>query len=121
MAIEDLETTSTSYNGLYREIDDKVEVSLAVGTYTEGQIVCSNAGANFADTDILLSTVAGYNTQIVAVVLEDVTIANAGDIGIAAKQGKFNRANITFPGAQTEATVSGVLQNKEIILEDWSK
>jgi len=120
MATEQTEVTSVTYNDLIRTIDDKVELPLAVGTYTAGQIVCSNAGANFANTDILLSTVAGYNTQVIAVVLEDIVIAGAGDIGIGAKQGKFNRANVTFPGVQTEAAVSGILQNKEIILEDWS-
>ena len=120
MAGELLETSATAYNDLFREIDDKVGIALAIGTYVEGQIVCSNAGADFTDTDILLSTVAGYNTQVAAVILEDIVIAGAGDIGIAAKQGKFNRAIVTFPGAQTEALVSGILQNKEIILEDWS-
>lgn len=121
MATELLETTSIAYNDLFRKVDDTVGVALAVGTYTAGQIVCSDAGADFADTPILLSTVAGYNTQIVAVILEDIVIANAGDIGIAAKQGEFNRATVTFPTGQVEADVSGILQNKEIILEDWSK
>lgn len=120
MATELLETTETAYNELFRTIDDKVELPLAIGTYTSGQIVCSNAGANFADTPILLSTAAGYNTQVLAVVLEDIVIAGAGDIGLGAKQGKFNRANVTFPTTQTEADVTGILQNKEIILEDWS-
>ena len=119
MATELFETTQTAYNNLFKVIDDKVGITLAAGTYTAGQIVCSNAGANFANTPILLSTVAGYNTQVVAVVLEAI-VAGAGDTGIAAKQGKFNRASITIPTTQTEAAVSGILQNKEIILEDWS-
>ena len=119
MATELFETKQTAYNKLFRTIDDKVGILLAAGTYTAGQIVCSNAGANFADTPILLSTVSGYNTQVVAVVLEAI-VASAGDTGVAAKQGKFNRASITMPTGQVEAAVNGILQNKEIILEDWS-
>ena len=119
MATELFETTQTAYNNLYRTIDDKVGITLAAGTYTAGQIVCSNTGANFTDTPILLSTVAGSNTQVVAVVLKAI-VAGTGDTGVAAKQGKFNRATITMPTTQTEADVSGILQDKEIILEDWS-
>ena len=119
MSTELFETTQTAYNNLFRTVDDKVGITLAAGTYPAGQIVCSNAGANFANTPILLSTAAGYNTQIVAVLLEAI-VAGAGDTGIAAKQGKFNRASVTIPTTQTEAQVSGILQNKEIILENWS-
>lgn len=121
MATELLETSSTAYNKLFREVDDKIGGAMAVGTFTAGMLVVSNAGADFAQGDIILSTIAGYNTQVVAVVLEDIVIAGAGDPGILAKQGKFNRAEIVFNGAQTEAALSGILQNKEIILEDWSK
>ena len=97
MSTELFETTQTAYNNLFRTVDDKVGITLAAGTYPAGQIVCSN----------------------VAVLLEAI-VAGAGDIGIAAKQGKFNRASVTIPTTQTEAQVSGILQNKEIILENWS-
>jgi len=121
MATELTETTSTTYNELYRDVENVQGIKLAAATYTAGTIVCSNAGANFAKTDILLTSVAGHSTQTVAVILEDVVIGTNGDIGLAAFEGTFNRAKIVFNGSQTEATVNGILQNKEIILEDWSK
>ncbi len=121
MATELTETSAFSYNDLMRKSDKTISLKMATGTYTAGTLVCSTAGANFAKTDILLSTVAGYNTQTIAVVLKDTVIATAGDIAIGSFGGEFNRAKIVFNGTQTEAALTGVLQAKNIILENWSK
>lgn len=117
-----METTAISYNDLVRDNGIRKGATLATGaSYTAGQIVCSNAGANYASTDILLSGVAGYNTQEIGVVLESVDATAGAKETIILVGGTVNRAKVTFPGVQTEALTNGILQAKGIILEDWSK
>ncbi len=117
-----METSAAAYNDLVRETETIKGVTLASGTsYTAGMLVISTDGVTYSQADIALSTAAGFNTQTVGVVLEAVDGTSAAVAGIVALDGKFNRAKITFNGTQTEAALGGILQAKNIILEDWSK
>lgn len=122
MPAERMETVAVSYNDLIREAKIRKGVTLASGTnYTAGMLVVSTDGVTYSKADIALSTAAGYNTQTVGVVLEAVDGTSAAVAGVIAMECVVNRAKVTFNGTQTEAALGGVLQAKNITLEDWSK
>ncbi len=117
-----METTAVKYNDLVREPEDKKGVTVATGaTYTAGMLLVSDAGADFAHSAVALSTAAGYNTQEIGVLLEDVDATGGAEETVVALGGKFNRANVFIKSGQVEADINGVLQAKNILLEDWSK
>lgn len=103
-----------------RSIDLDVGITLAAGTYTQGQIVTSTDGVTYGNVDIILSTIAGYNTQTMYVLSADQVTADDGTSAIG-YTGEFNSNNVTLPGVQTLAQVAGILQAKGIKLTDWSK
>lgn len=110
-----------SHDNLVKRIDTDVGITLTGSKlYTIGSLVTSIDGVTWSDADIILSTVAGYNTQTVYVLAEEVdaTLSDAAGIGYT---GEFNENNVTLPGTQTLAQVAGVLQAKNITLKDWSK
>ncbi len=113
--------TTISHDNLVSEIKDDKGLILTSGTaYTQGMIVTSTDGVNYTNADIILSTVAGFNTQTIFVLADDYD-ATAGDVAGVGYTGVFNENNVTLPGAQTLADVGGILQAKDIILKDWSK
>ena len=109
-----------SPDNLVREIKEDRGITLAAGVYTQGQIVTSVDGVTWDGSDIILSTIAGFNTQTIYVLSADITTATDGTAAIG-YTGEFNENNVTLPGIQTIAQVGGILQAKDIILRDWSK
>lgn len=113
--------TTKTYDNFVKTIKDDFGITLASGkNYPAGTIVTSTDGLTWTNADVILSTVAGFNTQTVYVlaVEVDATAANAAGVGYT---GEFNLNNVTLPGTQTLAEIAGVLQAKDIILKDWSK
>jgi len=113
--------TTVTHDNLVKSIKSDHGITLASGkSYPMGSIVTSVDGVTWTDADVILSTVAGFNTQTVYVLSDtvDATAANAAGIGYT---GEFNQNNVTLPGTQTLAQIAGVLQAKDIILKDWSK
>ena len=113
--------TTIAPDNLAMRIDLDVGITLASGkVYPQGQIVTSVDGVTWTDADIILSTIAGYNTQTVYVLAAEVdaTAANAAGVGYT---GEFNSNVVALPGVQTIAQVGGILQAKNITLKDWSK
>ena len=111
---------TVGFDNLVKSIKTDVGITLAAGVYTQGMVVTSTDGVTFGVTDILLSTVAGFNTQTIYVLAADITTATDGTSAIG-YTGEFNENNVTLPGVQTIAQVGGILQAKDIILKDWSK
>jgi len=110
-----------SHDNLVKRIDSDHGITLTGSKlYPIGSVVTSTDGVTYSDADIILSTVAGYNTQTVYVLADEVdaTLADAAGVGYT---GEFNLNNVTLPGTQTLAQVGGILQAKNIILKDWSK
>lgn len=113
--------TTVSYDNTVKSIDKDFGITLASGkVYPAFTVVTSVDGVTWTDADVILSTVAGFNTQTVYVLSEEVdaTEANAAGIGYT---GEFNSNNVKLPGSQTLTEIAGVLQAKNIILKDWSK
>lgn len=123
MAKELMDTESVAYNELYRKLTNTRGVTLDAGVaYTAGMVLTSEDGVVFEDSPIALTTDnnSKYDIQQVGILLEDVDATLGEEAGVVAT-GIFNRENVTFNIAQTEDAVIGVLQAKNIILEDWSK
>ena len=112
--------TTVEYDNFVKEIRTDVGITLAAGTYTKGQIVTSVDGVTYDGSDIILSTIAGYNTQTIYVLSKDQVTADDGTAAIG-YTGEFNSNVVTLPGVQTIAQVGGILQAKDITLKDWSK
>lgn len=113
--------TTIGFDNLISEIKDDKGLILTSGTaYTQGMVVTSIDGINYTNADIILSTIAGFNTQTIFVLADDYD-ATAADVSAIGYTGVFNENNVTLPGTQTLAQVGGVLQAKDIILKDWSK
>lgn len=116
---------SVVYNDLIVKTEDTKSIPLAIGTYTAGMVVTLQTTGYFENAIIINpeDTPAGtelpFSEQEVYVLIEDKTVTVDGDVAVGAI-GEFNRASITFGGAQTEAQVAGTLQAKQIKLSDWS-
>jgi len=122
-----METVAITLDNLVRETNREEGITLLTGiAYTKGMLVVLQDTGKYTNALIVLSGVAAstpqvsYDEQKVFVLTEDHD-ATAGDVEAVGFTGRFNRAEVTFSGAQTEAQTVGILQNKDIILEDWSK
>ena len=110
-----------THDNLVKHITNDVGITVTgAKLYPIGSLVTSLDGVTYSDADVLLSTDAGYNTQTVYVLSEEVdaTLADVASIGY---EGEFNANNVTLPGTQTLADIAGVLQAKNINLKVWSK
>ena len=111
---------TVEHDNFVKNINTDVGITLAAGTYTKGQIVTSTDGVTWGSVDIILSTIAGYNTQTIYVLSKDQVTADDG-VAAVGYTGEFNSNVVTLPGVQTIAQVGGILQAKDITLKDWSK
>ncbi len=112
---------TVGYDNLVKTVGIDKGVTLTSGTYyTQGMLVVSLDGVNFAHTDILLSTDADYNKQEVLVLVADYDATSSAITGVG-YTGEFNENNITFSGTQTKVSLAGVLQAKNITISKWSK
>ena len=121
-----MSSRNIEYHNLVSNITDTVSVTLkqSVTAYTAGMIVVNQDDDKYHNELIVLSGAlastpqVSYDAQNVYVLVEDVD-ASAGDVVSVAYSGTFNRSKISFKSPQTEATVKGILQAKNIILKDW--
>jgi hypothetical protein len=121
-----MSSRNIEYHNLVSNITDTVSVTLkqSVTAYTAGMIVVNQDDDKYHNELIVLSGASAstpqvsYDAQNVYVLVEDVD-ASAGDVVAVAYSGTFNRSKISFKSPQTEATVKGILQAKNIILKNW--
>tara|TARA_R110001632_G_scaffold40001_2_gene99886 strand:+ start:2845 stop:3216 length:372 start_codon:yes stop_codon:yes gene_type:complete len=121
-----MSSRNIEYHNLVSNITDTVSVTLkqSVTPYTAGMIVVNQDDNKYHNELIVLSGASAstpqvsYDAQNVYVLVEDVD-ASAGDVVAVAYSGTFNRSKISFKSPQTEASVKGILQAKNIILKDW--
>lgn len=118
---------SVEYNNLVRRKDETESIVLATSAtpYTAGMLVSLQNTGKYEHAIVINpeDTPAGtelpFSEQKIYVLSEDVD-ATAADQTTVGYTGEFNRASITFAGAQVEADIAGTLQAKKIILSDWS-
>ena len=121
-----MSSRNIEYHNLVSNITDTVSVTLkqSVTPYTAGMIVVNQDDNKYHNELIVLSGASAstpqvsYDAQNVYVLVEDVD-ASVGDVVAVAYSGTFNRSKISFKSPQTEASVKGILQAKNIILKDW--
>lgn len=119
--------TTINPDNLVLEIENDIGITLASGkAYTRGQVVVLQDTGLYTDADIVLSGVIAaapqlsYDAQTVVVLADDydATLANVAGVGYL---GEFNLNSVTLPGAQTLASIAGILQAKGIILKEGNK
>ena len=115
-----------AFDNLVKEIRTTKGVTLLTGqTYPIGTLVVKQDTGKWTDANVVLSGVAAstpqmsYDQQEIGIVADDYD-ATSSDVAGVVYTGTFNLNTVILPGSQTYTQLAGILQAKDIILEDWS-